>query len=1307
MTGASQKAGPLDSERAAGTDGKDAADRFILEDGDITLDASGKPTQDVLLSDTLMQELEAIRPGKDMLPDTASLEEMKAAREHLESLQKRLPAGSAAEQPVSVALGERIFQLDRAISSRERLETALDALNKVARLPLEERTSRLNTGMRDLVLHFGKQAGALNRIASSNLPEAIDAADTLEQNGYISAHDAQTLEETFCRVLEESLAAFTEQNREIPSFTAEKLRGLGKLCLNAGIDVMALGRTLTDCLRNAPPLLLETALAGMLEEADAARLQYVDMLFQGAYPEHADMALLLKQAVVSPEKRDGVVYQHELVQSLRVLQDDILAAVQSSGSHGHGRTGVIARAARGVSARSFLLTPDLVRSLTDHKKVDIPDFNYHIAHVALLQAAAEGHGLLNTGSVSGEAERLRLDRFDQWCSSLGLNEETRAYASGLASELEDPATESGAAARLVEASERFNKGLKGATSLDRAGKLVAHVASMATHRSSGRHIHAMYQTNPEFLAREVLDKHIVNLTGLIDVNDRLLDPEEGLALNYDRVDAAMREQVNLLKKNMAGGVSGGEVQQTLQQALRERAETLHGLRGRRGRFVTSIEAMRTFASAAGESLRLRASSAERQEALRQARAEMDMIKFAWPHQTRERESVCRAVVRLAEVLQQIEEHGDAASTIVNSRGHTLPEERDQLLQQLGDVELRTMRHTGSAPQGKPDAATFVETVLPKLLPRAKAVLYFVDGGAKADQKAIRNDMRKLETNQKTISSLADKATQVFGNDIVLRMETTVVAAMLRAFLETGADIATFSVRDPATLDIIKMQLKDWGIDPNEGLMTGILPMVLGNMTSARGGINMARLRQENRQVHLGLAGKESRNEMTRRLREEGAGRMAARKESAGIVRGDKELGEAYRREGVRGLMAGAARPGQGFVYDRTRGVVLDSGSVFSPLDSKLVTKLDVHSPLTAKLEALHGNSLAVTNMGGDTYQVLLKGRTAVNVAAALNIPLAAGFSAKVGVGAGGDRSGGVALRFVGKENCRAFLEAFMDSESGTADRARNRELWLKADQIRFVHGHTISANASLAASHALFARKLSATSTLAVTGAVSLALAGNVRQTLENNAHGETAIFERAGSVRVGLAVSTGVKNSADATLSNINPLAGSESLSFDILQRFRVSTGTRGLMSDTCMELECSRGEHQLLHRLHTLLPGEVRTRIMNSPELFDKVQRALHKAPPSARLVAHYELKPGLLEELRSRFVEARHADESRREAILSDIHDRLASRDSYEPARLSIRLGTPAPISRSWSPGLGSFKVVRSNTMQKMDSINIDLR
>lgn len=110
-----------------------------------------------------------------------------------------------------------------------------------------------------------------------------------------------------------------------------------------------------------------------------------------------------------------------------------------------------------------------------------------------------------------------------------------------------------------------------------------------------------------------------------------------------------------------------------------------------------------------------------------------------------------------------------------------------------------------------------------MLSRARAVLYFADGSAEEDQKAIRNDMRTLEKHQRTIFSFAGKAEKVFGRDVILRLETMVVAAMLRAFLEGGADAAAFSVRDPATLDAIKGHLKNWGLDADRGVMEGLVP----------------------------------------------------------------------------------------------------------------------------------------------------------------------------------------------------------------------------------------------------------------------------------------------------------------------------------------------------------------------------------------------------------------------------------------------------------------------------------------------------
>ena len=1289
---------------------------LVLEDGEIHADLAGDTTQEVLVSDELLKELESFRPGEAVLSDDAKLEDMKAALARMERMRDALPGTSVASLPVRVALDEKIFQAGRAVSSRMKLEEGLNVLADTAALPLEERASRLNTTLRGMMLQMREQAAASALVNSPELSEALNAADILEQRGYVRSCDVRALEEALCQTLEASLAEFALHNDAFAGLSPEDLSGTGKLCLEAGLEVTEMGRALADCLRDIPggesarSAFLEIVLKGMAEGPDATRLQFVDMLFQGAYPERADTALLLKQAVASPENRDGVVYQHELVQSLHVIQRDILDAVRIPGARGqgNGRTGVIERAAGGVSARSFLLTPDLVKALGDRGKVDIPDLNYHIAHVALLQAAAGSYGLLNgANDVRADHDPLQIDDFRAWCATLGLDSETIDYASDIAARLEDPDTEAGAAARLIEAGERFNKGLKGAATLDRAGKLVANTASMATHRSSERHIHAMYQTNPEFLAREVLDKHIVNLTGLIDVNERLDLNEAGLELDYDKIDAAMLEQAQKLKGNSADGVDGEEIQRTLQDALNERAATLHGLRGKRGRFITSAKTLSDFAKAVKECLELRAKNAERRDARQEAKAEKALLKFAWPHQRRERDAVCRDVVRLAEILHKLD--GDNTDlTVLNATGHTLVEERDNLLARLADVDSRTMRHTAKAVGGGlPAPEAFIEKVLPTLLPRAKAVLYFADGDAKEDQKAIRDDLYAFEQQQQKVFSLAGKAERVFGADIIRRLETTVVAAMLKSFLDGGADAAMFNVRNPATFDAIKGQLKDWGLDADQGIMKGLVPMVLGNMTTAKGSINMARLRQESKKVGLSLAGKTALGEKAKELRDDGKSRLAARREASRITSGGEVLHEAFRKEGVRGLMAGVARPGQGFVYDRTRGVVLDSGTVFSVTDSKLVAKANLSSPLTAKLEVLHGNSLAVVNLGNGAYQVLLKGRTAVNVAVGLGISLPHGFSAKAGAGVGGDHSQGVALRFSGMEDCRAFLDAFMDSESGLADKARNRSLWLRAAQIRFINGSEISGNASLALTHTLFAQKLSASQSATISGTASLAFSGKVNQTLEENTHGETAVFERAGTARVGLAVTTGVMNAEKHTMSNINPLARSAGFSFDMLQRFKVSTGSKGLMPDTCMELECARGDEHVLHRLDSLLPEEVRTRISSEPALLDSVQRALKKAPPTARVVAHYDLKPGLLEELRSRFVEARHAGVDKQEEILKAIHDRLASRESYEPTRLSVRLNRPAPISKSYSPGVGGIKLVRANTMLNTDCINIDLR
>ena len=183
----------------------------LLKDGDVRSDPAGGKTQEILVSDDLWEELEIVRDGEGVLAGDAALEDMKRSRERLETLRERVPGTSAASLPVRVALDEKVFQLDRAISSRERLNAALAALDDAMAQPLEERASLLDTLLRDMLFQFREQAEASERIKSPELSEALAAESILEQRGGISPRDAQKLEEALCRGLEKSLAEFAKK----------------------------------------------------------------------------------------------------------------------------------------------------------------------------------------------------------------------------------------------------------------------------------------------------------------------------------------------------------------------------------------------------------------------------------------------------------------------------------------------------------------------------------------------------------------------------------------------------------------------------------------------------------------------------------------------------------------------------------------------------------------------------------------------------------------------------------------------------------------------------------------------------------------------------------------------------------------------------------------------------------------------------------------------------------------------------------------------------------------------------------------
>ena len=61
------------------------------------------------------------------------------------------------------------------------------------------------------------------------------------------------------------------------------------------------------------------------------------------------------------------------------------------------------------------------------------------------------------------------------------------------------------------------------------------------------------------------------------------------------------------------------------------------------------------------------------------------------------------------------------------------------------------------------------------------------------------------------------------------------------------------------------------------------------------------------------------------------------------------------------------------------------------------------------------------------------------------------------------------------------------------------------------------------------------------------------------------------------------------------------------------------------------------------------------------------------------------------------------------MSKAHDLLASKKSYQSARLSIRNVAPQDISRNWSPGLGIVQYKRSSgfgIITRSDAVEIPL-
>ena len=444
------------------------------------------------------------------------------------------------------------------------------------------------------------------------------------------------------------------------------------------------------------------------------------------------------------------------------------------------------------------------------------------------------------------------------------------------------------------------------------------------------------------------------------------------------------------------------------------------------------------------------------------------------------------------------------------------------------------------------------------------------------------------------------------------------------------------------------------------------------------------------------------------LRREGKNVLSARRQTRDFINNSLLSDERRRSEGVRALLREASLPGSGFVYDRSRGLVIDTGAVFMPFTSPSapVNLLNVAHPLSARLRLMHNDSMTVSNVGNGCYQVMLKGGLAASLGATMKTAVpGTPLTLVTGVNATGRDDKGLALTFKNEQDCAAFLNAFMKPDSALHKGTKEQyhpSVWLSASQIRFIDGYTVSGDISAGLMDSIFKKMLGRGFVGTGSGVTTMALAGDMTRREEHSATGEAVTFSVKGRVTLSASASLGLVHGTISAGSPKTTKVTAETM--DIEQRFKVVTGPQGLMPSCCAETECMVGPlkksvmHDITRRL--LLPSDVRSRISKDIAFSDAFEKLIRGLPPTAKLIVHRDLRPGALEKARELLTRARMAENtSERQKALEEAHGLLASFDSYVPTRINVVNVAPADIAENWSPGLGAFQYARNTSFLRM--------
>ncbi|MBR5883050.1 MAG: hypothetical protein IKY97_06200 [Mailhella sp.] len=1282
-----------------------------------------------------------------------SVVEMKAQIDQLDAVITALcnAEESFAAPLIADALTMQTY-LNTAIVSRTHCEERLAQLEDhlASELSHKEKFEKLlDVYSRDICRTGRVHTAALQDILSGRVELQDQATAMLRMGVGIVGTDLQAFELRLSQAMASELRAMLPQ--ENPA-SQKMLTALCRLSFVSGADP----RAMLEILEKAPAWTNQdhmTALIDVMGKACASTMlspegestpaqraevmRFVDMLFQGAKFE-ASLEVIEMKKLLLPGHEAEVELQDACMLASSHLFNHVLDSASGAAPNVDVKRGAALRSAtEGVSSQSLLLTPDLVDKL--HKKVNIEEFNYHMAHVALLQKKAAQAGLIPASPVALNA----MNSMEGWCSSLGLSKAVARYAG----ELDEAFAQEGDDAKrllleLQGASRQFVRGFAGKAERDAASAMISTRSGMTDISTHAKYEGRMYESSDDFIARKALDLHIANLSAL-EGEDRFAENGQGFQLDGEAVDRSIFLNIQQAMEKQVGNWTNAilmsselETLKNLEQELEQRAATQKSAAKRLAVFkanrlgMESIEeASQLVDSIRSAGLALRAEHKSQLDAL-------ESIRPSWLHQHPERKRVGATVLRIAELnseLRQIEENiaGGAQGeelAIWHQRSEELEHDIAALIDSLKGVHPTRLVHS-SRLEGQ---APSLEVILGQMLPRAKAMSYFNDKNvlvkgklvtqAKADLLQTKEMHAQLKAQQKVIDKGFKVMVKVLGSPLEKRISAAVSAAVLKTFCEFQHTTQSFNIHEQGVREQIDRQLAAWGLDTGKTFISLFVGKNLRSMTTADGRLDMERLRADVKKQDMAIAMEERKEQASI----DGRGRLRAWHRAKSEVNAMLASNERQRWEGIHSLLQEASVPGCGFVYDTSRGLVIDTGTVFSPLsgDKSPLTKLNITNPLSLRFQALHDNSLTVTRGPNGTFSVLLKGGASAAIGATAKLSSGRLMASGTASG-GGSNIHGVALSFSNQSDTEAFLREFMKPASDL-NLFEDSRTWQTAADVRFIEGYSVSGSLGGGFSVTAFTQKLADRQTMGGSTSVSSLTASqgfNISGTLDightstKNVHGETVTFTRKWKASASASASVGlIQAKVDSagsigkkTLSSIPKLTPKAASSIDFEDRWDLVIEENGISEKTKLETSCpaNRVSHGFLRLL--LLPRELRAAIEENPAFYDEFHALVRDLPPTARLVVERKLKESVLKEVRQLFVQARMAPDTEKESLIDKAHKLLADKASYRSARLSIRNVAPQDISRNWSPGLGIVQYKRSSgfgIITRSDAVEIPL-